>query len=127
MPALTAATNFASAAHRSFFPSRVSGRPSRRAKLAPVIAVGARSAIGLQDIAIDPDRAWPEFFKIDNRSQRSANQTLDLALRPSSRPFVMSRGFRVCVEYGSIEYFGGKPAAGHALFFHPARHSLPRS
>src|SRR6266581_8771860 len=25
-------------------------------------------------------------------------------LRPSRRPFVTSRGFRVCVEYGSIEY-----------------------
>ena len=25
-------------------------------------------------------------------------------LRPSIRPFAMSRGFRVCVEYGSIEY-----------------------
>src|SRR5213595_1614262 len=25
-------------------------------------------------------------------------------LRPSIRPFVISRGFRVCVEYGSIEY-----------------------
>src|SRR5215471_18735816 len=25
-------------------------------------------------------------------------------LRPSTRPFVMSRGLRGCVEYGSIEY-----------------------
>ena len=38
----------------------------------------ARSAIGLQDIAIHPDRAWSEFFQIDYRAQRPANQPLNL-------------------------------------------------
>jgi hypothetical protein len=37
-----------------------------------------RPAVSLQDVAIHPDRTWPELFKIDNRSERSPNQTLDL-------------------------------------------------
>jgi hypothetical protein len=33
----------------------------------------------LQNVAIDPDRARSQFFKIDDCSQRTADQALDLA------------------------------------------------
>jgi hypothetical protein len=119
MPALTAATNFL---HRRrvelFIPHKFpAGNSERQASSGD--CGGTCFLIGLQDIAIDPDGPRPEFFKIDDCSQRPVDQPLDLDAATVEATFATSRGFRVCVEYGSIEY---SAARSHSLLFHPARH-----
>ena len=64
----------------------------------------ACSSIGLQDIAIDPDRARPELLQVDDCSQRTTNQSLNLYTATIDAAFCNVARFRVCVEYGSIEY-----------------------
>jgi len=84
-------------AHRVFLPNEFSaGDGERQARAGD--RGRARSAIGLQDIAIYPDRAWSEFFQIDYRAQRPANQPLNLDAATIDAAFVMSRGLRGCVE-----------------------------
>ena len=38
----------------------------------------ARAAVGLQDIAVDPDRALADLFQVDHCAQRAADEALDL-------------------------------------------------
>src|SRR5262245_11197651 len=55
---------------------------------------GSRAAVGLDDIAIHPDRALAELRHLDNRAQRASHQTLDL-LRSPTRPGALARRPRV--------------------------------
>src|SRR5439155_17312902 len=80
------------------------------------------TAISLQNVAIDPDRARSKFFKINNCSQRPANQTLNLYAATIDPAFCDIARFSGPGRVREHRIFGSKPAAGYRLLFHPARH-----
>ena len=78
MPTLTAATESPSGSSLS---DPVVDQPGQRAVQRHVGAAdgrAARAAVGLDDVAVDPDRALAEPRRVDDASQRAADQPLDL-------------------------------------------------
>src|SRR6266542_700900 len=54
----------------------------------------ARAAVGLDDVAVDPDRALAELGHLDDGAERAADQALDL-LRPAAGPAPLAAHARV--------------------------------
>jgi len=84
----------------------------------------ARAAIGLQDIAIHPERALAEFFQIHDGAKGSADEALNLgaaSVHASARGVALFAGEGRVGEHG---VFGRDPAAGFVLLLHPTRHAL---
>src|SRR4029077_17905262 len=76
---------------------------------------GARSAVGLDDVAVDGDLTLAERLKINDRAQAAADQALDL-----DRASVLLAGRRFAaraLERRARQHaiFGGDPAARLAL------------
>ena len=104
MPALTAASNFCIGGASSFFSLTSFRQAMARARLAPVIAVVRVPPSACKTSQSTQIVRGPSFSRsITARSERPIKRWIS-TLRPSRRPFAASRGFRVCVEYGSIEY-----------------------
>ena len=78
MPTLTAATESVSgqALERAARHERAEGQPEGDPGAADAGAAGA--AVGLQDVAVEPDRALAERLHVDHGAQRAADQALDL-------------------------------------------------
>src|SRR5436309_12651833 len=119
MPALTAATNFCTGGARRAF-SLTSFRPASASGTGPGDCGCACSSIGLQHVAIDLDRARPEFFEIDNRSQRAANQTLNLYAATVDATFCNVARLSRLRRIGKHRILSCQPTTGHSLLFHPA-------
>src|SRR2546423_5627324 len=82
----------------------------------------ARAAVGLEDVAVDPERALAERLEIDHRPQRTADQPLDRARAPA---LLAARGlaFRAVTRRGRQErVLRGEPAA--PLPVEPARDAV---
>src|SRR5579884_743127 len=82
----------------------------------------ARAAVGLEDVAVEPERPRAERLEIDDRANRTADQPLDLDGAPSLLP---ARGLPlgpVAGRGGQERVLGGQPAAPGAV--EPARHAL---
>jgi hypothetical protein len=81
---------------------------------------GAGAPIGLEDITIDPDRAGSELGEVQSGAERTADETLDFL--GSAIDATAGAVARFTLESGVGEHcvFGGNPAAGKVLFFHPA-------
>jgi hypothetical protein len=81
---------------------------------------GSGAAVGLEDVAIDPDGARAEFDEVEGGAERSADESLDFlgtavdAAAGAVARFTLERGVR---EHA---VFCGDPAAEDVLFFHPA-------
>src|SRR5438874_4275769 len=104
MPALTAATNFCIGGASSFFSLTSFRQAMASASLTPVIAVVRVPPSACKTSQSTQIVRGPSFSRsITARSERPIKRWIS-TLRPSRRPFAASRGFRVCVEYGSIEY-----------------------
>ena len=65
---------------------------------------GSRSAIGLQNIAVECDLALAERLKIGNRAQAAADQALDLVRAAGLLAGIDFRRVRVWVARGSMPY-----------------------
>src|SRR5215467_13394906 len=104
MPALTAATNFLIGGTSTFLSFANLRQASATARLEPVVA-----AVRVPPSACNTSQSihivrGPSFSRSTTaRSERPISRWISV-LRPSSRPFEISRGFRVLVEYGNIEY-----------------------
>jgi hypothetical protein len=85
---------------------------------------GAGSSIGLEDVAIEPDGAGTEFFEAEGGAHGAADEALDFG--GTSIEFTAGdiAGFSLEGGVGEHGVFGGDPAAGDALFLHPARHGF---
>ena len=79
-------------------------------------------ADGLQNIAIDPDRARPEFFEIDDCTQRPADQTLNLYAATVEATFCNVARLPRLRRIWEHRILRCKPAASYSLLFHAARH-----
>lgn len=81
---------------------------------------GAGTAVGLEDITIEPDGAGSEFFEAEGGAHGAADEALDFG--GSAVEFTAGdiAGFSGEGGVGEHGVFGGDPAAGGALFFHPA-------
>src|SRR5207249_12301598 len=84
----------------------------------------ARSSIGLQNIAIDPDRTRPEFLEIDNCSQRATNQPLNLDTATIKTTLCNVARLSRLRRIWKHRILSCKPATSHPLLFHPARHGF---
>ena len=84
----------------------------------------ARAAVGLQHVAIHPDRARAEFFQVDRGAHGAADEPLDFLRAPVN--FALGDVARFAFQGGVGEHriFGGDPAAGDVLLLHPARHGF---
>jgi hypothetical protein len=71
---------------------------------APVMAGGARAAVGLQHVAVEVDGALAQLLQIEHGAQRAADQALDFLVRPLCLPRAASRSPRVWVARGSMPY-----------------------
>ena len=83
---------------------------------------GARAAVGLEHVAVDPDGALAERLEVDDAAQRAADQPLDLdgaAVRAPLRDVAL---LALAGGRGQHPVLGGHPAA--ALSGHPLRHRL---
>ena len=80
----------------------------------------ARTAVGLNDVAIEIDLAFAEQLGIDDRPQAAADQTLDF-LRPARRPLrlTLRAGVRRTRQHRVL---GGHPA--EAFVSHEHRHAV---
>jgi hypothetical protein len=85
---------------------------------------GARAAVGLQDIAIDPHRALADLFQVHHGAQRAADEALDFGRASVDFPARDITWFAVERGVGQHRILGGEPAAFHLLGAHPARHVL---
>lgn len=74
-------------------------------------AQGARSAVGLQDIAVDGDGIGPQSPHVDDGPQTAADQSLDLG-----RPSINTRAFRGDVLPGSMLYSAVTHPEGDSTF-----------
>ncbi len=85
---------------------------------------GARAAIGLEDVAIDPNGALADFLQIDRGAEGTADQALNLAA--AAVEFSLRDVTRLSRSGGIREHgiFGCEPTAGDALLSHPARDAL---
>ena len=66
---------------------------------------GTRAAVGLDDVAVNQDLAFAEFFHIDDGAQRAADQALD---------FLCAAGLFACG--GLAAHTGGGGSRQHAVF-----------
>src|SRR5438067_2419675 len=82
---------------------------------------GACSSVGLQNIAIDPDRSRPELLEIDNCSQRATDQALDLHAAAVEATFCGVARLSRLRRIWKHRILSRKPAARHYLLFYPAR------
>src|SRR6266481_8360201 len=104
MPALTAATNFRIGGASSFFSFASFRQATATAKLEPVIAAARVPPSACKTSQSTQILRGPSFSRSTTaRNDRPIKRWIS-TLRLSIRPFTISRGFRVCVEYGSIEY-----------------------
>src|SRR5919204_590441 len=71
----------------------------------------ARAAVGLEDVAVEPERALPQDLETGDRPQRAADQPLDLD-RPAALPAARGLALRPLAGRGRQErILGGEPAA----------------
>jgi len=77
MPALTAATNFLIGGASSFFSFANFSARDRNGQARAVIAAVSRSTVGLPTHRNQTTLCAAEFFKVDNRAQRSSDQSLN--------------------------------------------------
>jgi hypothetical protein len=85
---------------------------------------GAGASVSLQHIAIDPERACAEPGEIDGGAHGSADEPLDFLGAAIEAAAGDITGFTLQGGIGQHGVLGGDPAAGHALFFHPARDGI---
>ncbi|MFM1942897.1 MAG: hypothetical protein RI897_1879 [Verrucomicrobiota bacterium] len=81
---------------------------------------GAGSSIGLEDIAIEPDGTGSEFFEAKGGAHGAADEALDFGGAAVEFTAGDIAGFSCEGGVGEHGVFGGDPAAGDALFLHPA-------
>lgn len=82
---------------------------------------GAGAAVGLEDITVDPEGVLTEFFEIEDGAEGAADEALDFngaAVEFAAGDIALFAFVRAVGEEG---VFGGEPAAGDALLFHPRR------
>ena len=80
---------------------------------------GAGAAVGLEDIAIDPEGVLAELAQVEDGAEGTADEALDLdgaAVEFSAGDVAL---FALVGAVGEEGVFGGEPAAGNALLFHP--------
>jgi hypothetical protein len=85
---------------------------------------GSGAAVGLEDVAIDPDGARAEFEEVEGGAERTADETLDfLGTAVDAAAGAIAR---LTLECGIREHavFGSDPTAEDVLFFHPARDGI---
>ncbi len=82
----------------------------------------ARAAVGLEDVAVEPERALAERLEVDHGAQRAADQPLDLDRAPALLPARRLAVGAIARRGGQERVLGGEPAA--ALPVEPARHAL---
>jgi hypothetical protein len=82
----------------------------------------ARAAVGLQDVAVDPQRALAECLEIRHGAQRPPDQALDLDGPPAEPPARRLALRAIAGRRGQQRVLGGQPTA--ALAVEPARHAL---
>src|SRR5918996_343162 len=118
-PALTAATNFRTGGRSIFFSLPSFRQAIATAKLAPVMAAVRVPPSACKTSQSTQIVRGPSFSRSTTaRSDRPIKRWISV-LRPSIRPFATSRGFRVCVEYGSIEYSAvSQPPVTPCSFIH---------
>ena len=83
---------------------------------------GARAAVRLKHVAIDPKRHAVEFFKIDNGAECAPDEALNFDGAPVEFAAGNIAGFAVERRIRQERIFCGEPAAFHALDTHPRRH-----
>jgi len=80
---------------------------------------GAGAAVGLQDIAVDPESAFAEFLEVDDGAKGASDETLDLRGASVELAAVDVAGFSVVGGVGEHGILGGDPAAFDLLILHP--------
>lgn len=83
---------------------------------------GAGPAVGLQDIAIEPDGPWSEGLEVDHGPERASDEPLDFgraAIESARRDIAL---FTVERRIREHIVFGGEPATADFLVFHPSWH-----
>ena len=90
---------------------------------APGDAGAARPAIGVNDVAVDVDRARAKFFQVAAGAEASADQALDLVGAPSGA-LVALAACAVGRRAGEHLVFGGQPSTRDLLDPHPRGHLL---
>jgi hypothetical protein len=116
MPTDTAATEPASARES----------PNRRARAAPRRTHrdrgAARAAVGLEHVAVEPDRALAELLEVDDAAERAADQPLDLDGAPALLAARRLALHTLAGRSGQQRVLRGHPAATAPL--EPARDLL---
>jgi hypothetical protein len=80
---------------------------------------GAGAAVGLEDVAIDPDGALAEFFEINDGAEGTADEALDLGGAPVELAAADVALFPVVGGVGEHGVFRADPAAFDILILHP--------
>ena len=83
---------------------------------------GAGAAVGLEDVAVDPDRSLAESAEVVDRAQRAAEQALDLDGAPFLPPGAGLALRAHAGRGGQHAVLGGQPAAPRPR--EPARHAV---
>ena len=83
---------------------------------------GARSAVGLQHVAVDPDRALAELRHIRHGPQRAADDALDFVRAPADAAFGRFALRALLRRARKHRVLGGHPAQAAAL--KPMRNAL---
>ena len=82
---------------------------------------GARAAIGLEHIAVEPEGVLTEFLEVDDGAKGAPDQALNLDVAAIGFTFGNFAWFAIERRVGEHRIFRREPAAGNALLFHPRR------
>lgn len=84
---------------------------------------GARAAVGLEDVAVEPERVLAELVEVDDGAEGAADEALDL--NGAAVDFAAGDVAGFPLERGVRQHriLGCEPAAGDFLLFHPRGHA----